>query len=93
MDTSTVLKKTGEAVSGLAGIGYEAAKLKVAAEHAVEDGKLAAQRLAKQGYRKMEDVVDETQYRIKRNPLESVGIAFGIGAILGCMIGYTLSRR
>lgn len=72
--------------------GAEATRLKVKASHAVEDAMVEARRIAKRGRYAAEDLVDETAYRIKRDPLRSVAITFAVGLGVGALAGWLAGR-
>lgn len=63
----------------------------------LEDSVRKARKAFTQGQREMEDLVSDTQLRIRRHPAAAVGIAAGAGLMLGCMIGtvlgWTSARR
>jgi ElaB/YqjD/DUF883 family membrane-anchored ribosome-binding protein len=71
-------------------LGHEALRFKTNVSNAVtdafEDGKREAKRALKRGYNAAEDLVDETSYRVKHNPMKSVAIAFGVGVLFGGVI-------
>lgn len=73
-----------------ANLGHEATRLKANVSHAVsdaiEDTKRETRRAIKRGVNACEDLVDETAYRVKHNPIRSIAIAFGAGAILGVIV-------
>jgi ElaB/YqjD/DUF883 family membrane-anchored ribosome-binding protein len=73
--------------------GAEAARLKAQASHAVEDAKIGAKRLAKRGRYAAEDLVDEAEYRIKRDPFRSVAITLAVGLGIGALAGWLAGRR
>jgi len=73
-------------------VGAEAARLKVQANHAVEDVKVEARRLAKRGRYAAEDLIDETAYRIKRDPFRSVAITLAVGLGVGALAGWLAGR-
>lgn len=91
MRTATVEdgKSTGIKLAHLAA---KAAEGKVIAEDLVDVGKRKAQRLVRQGYEIGEDYIDESRRYIKRNPWQSVGVALGVGLLLGFVAG-ALTRR
>ena len=91
MRTATVEdgKSTGIKLAHLAA---KAAEGKVIAEDLVDIGKRKAQRFVRQGYEMGEDYIDESRRYIKRNPWQSVGVALGVGLLLGFVAG-ALSRR
>ena len=41
----------------------------------------------------VEDRAAQTELQVRRHPFMSLGIAAGAGALLGCVIGFTLGRR
>ena len=41
----------------------------------------------------VEDRAAQTALQVRRHPFVSLGIAVGAGALLGCVIGFTLRRR
>lgn len=69
----------------------EAHLLKTMAADAVEDGVYAAKRAVKTARRWTQnaaDVRDEAAHRIRRDPLKSVGLAFGLGVPVGLLLGW-----
>jgi ElaB/YqjD/DUF883 family membrane-anchored ribosome-binding protein len=72
------------------GLGHEALRFKnqvsQALNEALEDGRREAKRAFKRGYNAAEDLVDDTAHRVKHHPIQAVAIAFGVGALFGCMI-------
>jgi ElaB/YqjD/DUF883 family membrane-anchored ribosome-binding protein len=40
-----------------------------------------------------EDCVAETTLQVRRHPFMAVGLAVGIGSLVGCSVGFTLGRR
>jgi ElaB/YqjD/DUF883 family membrane-anchored ribosome-binding protein len=82
--------KAGERVMEL---GAEAARLKVRAAHAAEDSLLEARRLAKRSRYAAADFIDDTSYRIKRDPLRSIAIALAVGLGVGALAGWLAGRR
>jgi len=66
-----------------------------AATDAVEDGVRAAKRAfktAQHGLRNAADLRDAAAYRVKREPLKAVGLAFGAGLLMG-VVGAWVGRR
>ena len=75
-------------------ISHEARLLKSVAE-AIEDGVHAAKREIKSVQRRVEelgDLKDEAIHRVKRQPLQAVGAAFGVGLAMGLAVGW-IARR
>ncbi|NBO66204.1 MAG: hypothetical protein EBU88_15415 [Acidobacteria bacterium] len=76
----------------IAEIGAEAGRLRRKVTHAVEDKYDDARRVIRRGQHAAEDMVDEASYRIKRDPLSSVAITFGVGLGVGILIGAFVRR-
>lgn len=91
MQAATV-KQAIKVGAKVAHAGFEAERFKDKVSHAVEDTVTAAKRAAKQGRYAVEDLVDEATYSVKRHPLQSVGLTFGIAFALGAMCGLALAR-
>jgi ElaB/YqjD/DUF883 family membrane-anchored ribosome-binding protein len=85
-----ILEKTMEVRDQL---GAEVKRVKKAVADAVDSGVVAARRAVKQGRRAAEDLVDDTEYRVKQHPLSALGVTFGIGMGLGAAIGVLLARN
>ena len=92
-EKSSLLGKAVHAGERVVELGAEAARLKVRASHAVEDTMVEARRLAKRGRYAAEDLVDETVYRIKRDPLRSIAVTFAVGLGIGALAGWLTGRR
>ena len=76
-------------------ISHEARQFKSVAEDALEDGVHAAKRAIKSVQRRVEDLgdlKDEAIHRVKHEPLQAVGAAFGIGLALGVAVGWMACR-
>ena len=78
-EKSTLLAKAMHVGERLVEVGGEAARLKTAASHAVEDAVTEAKRLAKHSRYAAEDLMEDAAHRVKRDPLRSVGFGFAIG--------------
>jgi ElaB/YqjD/DUF883 family membrane-anchored ribosome-binding protein len=91
METATVANGKA-AASKLAHLTAKAAEGKILAEDLVEIGKRKAKRMARKGYALGEDYLDESRYYIKHKPWQSVGVALGVGVMIGFLGGF-LSRR
>lgn len=61
-------------------------------DEAMEQGRRKAQHLARRGYARAEDCVEDTTYYIKRHPWETVGLTLGAGALLGMLCGWCCAR-
>src|SRR6266404_281725 len=91
-DKRGLLRKAVHVGERVVELGAEASGLKVRASHAMEDAMTEARRLAKRGRYAAEDLVDETTYRIKRDPLRSVAITFAVGLGVGALAGWLAGR-
>ena len=92
-EKGSLLGKAVHAGERVIQVGAEASRLKVQASHAVEDAMIEARRLAKRGRYAAEDLVDETTYRIKRDPLRSVAVTFAVGLGIGALAGWLAGRN
>lgn len=59
----------------------------------LEDGRATMKQIVKTTRNKTEDLLYDASRNIKRSPLSSVLVAFGIGAVVGVMIGAATTRR
>jgi len=59
----------------------------------LEDGKIAAERLLKQGQYALEDSARETTRTIKRHPFGSLAVAFAAGAALGLLVPRATNKK
>ncbi len=59
---------------------------KEAVTEAIEDGTKTVRQLAKRTQDGLEDFLDDAKHSIKRFPLRSVAVAFGVGAVFGLLI-------
>ncbi len=58
----------------------------------IEGGVDTARRTVTRGLHNLEDVRDTASYRIKRAPLVATAAAFGVGILLGTLVGRLLPR-
>lgn len=70
----------------------EAEQLKERAGEMFEDAVSEAKRMARKGRYAAEDLIDDTEYRIKKAPFRSVGMTFAAGLGLGMLAGWLFSR-
>jgi ElaB/YqjD/DUF883 family membrane-anchored ribosome-binding protein len=87
------LKGAIDAAGQVAQVGLKVEKLKKTAANAIDDGMVDARRMVKRGVYAAEDFVDDTAHRIKKDPLRSVGITFGVGLGLGVVVGWLVGHR
>jgi ElaB/YqjD/DUF883 family membrane-anchored ribosome-binding protein len=74
-------------------VGGELSRLKTETSQAVEDGMIAARRLARRGRAATEDLVDDAAYRIKHDPIRSVAMGLAIGFGLGALVVWLATRN
>jgi ElaB/YqjD/DUF883 family membrane-anchored ribosome-binding protein len=77
----------------LVAVGGEAARLKTAASHAVEDAVTKAKRFAKRSRYATEDLMEDAAHRVKHDPLRSVGRGFAIGLGMGALAVWMATRN
>jgi ElaB/YqjD/DUF883 family membrane-anchored ribosome-binding protein len=71
----------------------EVSRIKAMVEDAVEDGVKTALKTIKQGRETAEDAIHDARYAIKRNPLQSAGIIFAAGIVIGSLVTLISSHR
>ncbi len=90
METAAVKKMVNEQIVETA---EEAARLRNAVVHAIEDGVENAKRLAKRGKNIAEDVIDDAETSVRHHPLTTVGVATVSAFAVGALVGFLLGRR
>ena len=86
----SVIGKTGEQIAGTA---HRASRATTAMVEALEDGIGMAKRAVKHSCDAAEEMMEDTEQRIKRHPVETVVSAFAIGALMGIFVGWFARRR
>ena len=59
----------------------------------LENGVRSARRAVKHGRETVEDIIEDAQHAVKRNPLGAAGIAFAAGILAGGVAAWLGSRR
>ena len=59
---------------------------------AVDENMRDVRRAVVAGRHAVEDCAAETTVRVRRHPFASLGIAAGVGALFGCVIGFAVGR-
>lgn len=85
--TTAARELAADAVRKAEHVAHEASRLKAVAAEAVEDGVRATKRAITHGLHDLDDLRDTAAYRIKRAPLQTVALAFGVGILLGVVVG------
>ena len=92
-DKSSLLGKVRHVGERLMEVGGEVSRLKTEASQAVEDGVVAARRLARRSRYAAEDLIDDAAHRVKRDPLRSVAIGLAIGLGVGALAVWLATRN
>jgi ElaB/YqjD/DUF883 family membrane-anchored ribosome-binding protein len=74
-------------------LAHEVEKAKVLVTDFIEDGKHKFERTFKRTVVAAEDCIEDTTHFIKRHPWQAVGVAVGIGAIIGMLTAWQAGRR
>ena len=72
---------------------HDVYRMKSVVTDAVEDGVESALHAIKQGRHACEHALHDAKHRVKRNPLEAMGIVFAAGFLTGTLIGIGIRRR
>ena len=92
-DKSSLLGKARHVGERLMEVGDEVSRLKTEASQAVEDGVVAARRLAKRSRYAAEDLIDDAAHRVKRDPLRALAMGLTIGFGLGALAVWLATRN
>ena len=87
------MEKFADKAINLPDLAHQVAKAKVLVNDVIEDGKHKVGRTFKRGIIATEECIEDTTHFIKRHPWQSVGTAVGIGAVVGLLAGWQVSRR
>lgn len=60
---------------------------------AIEENVRDARRAVVAGRHAVEDCAAETTLQVRRHPFTAVGLAVGIGSLVGCLVGFAFGRR
>jgi ElaB/YqjD/DUF883 family membrane-anchored ribosome-binding protein len=71
---------------------HKATRAASAVSDALEDGVIAARRMARDGTDAATELLYNTKKRFERNPFETVAITFAVGIAAGTAIGWMLKR-
>ena len=94
--TEGVVDRVIKAGAQVSELGHQAGRLKsvasTAVAEAIEDGRAAAKRAVKRSYNRAEDLMDDAAHRVKKAPLQSVAVCFGIGMLAGAIFARLFRR-
>jgi ElaB/YqjD/DUF883 family membrane-anchored ribosome-binding protein len=77
----------------LASAAVEIERMKSVVEGGAENAVRAAKQTLRRARHAAEDASEEVVHQMKRHPLESAGVAFGVGLCAGVALGFGLFRR
>lgn len=92
----SIRERALDAARRVAHASHEAQFLTSLAADAVEDGVHAAKRAVKSARRRVEklaDLKDQAAYQVKRRPFQALGVAVGVGLVLGVALARIGGRR
>ena len=92
-DKNNLLDKARHIGERLIEVGGAVSRLKSEVSRAVEDGVVAARRLARRGRYATEDLVDDAAHRVKHEPLRSVAMGLAIGIGIGALALWLATRN
>ena len=92
-DKNNLLGKARHIGERLIEVGGEVLRLKSEVSRAVEDGVVAARRLARRGRYATEDLIDDAAHRVKHEPLRSVAMGLAIGIGIGALALWLATRN
>ena len=91
-DRGGLLSKARHVGERLMEAGSEVSRLKSEASQAVEDGVIAARRVAKRSRYAAADLIDDAAHRVKRDPLRAVVLGFAIGLTIGALAAWAATH-
>ncbi|MGQ0649075.1 MAG: hypothetical protein ACT4P7_16080 [Gemmatimonadaceae bacterium] len=72
---------------------HRAERLKAALGDTVDEQLRVARRAVRRTQHAAEDLADGVRLQTRREPMKSLGIALGVGALIGLMIGWGARKR
>ena len=92
LDKPEVVRKVAGRVADVSETLVDARLLKAKATELVDEGKVAAKKAYSRTLRDLDDLKDETALKVRKAPFTAVGITFGVGLLLGAVIGWLAHR-
>ncbi|HQZ40962.1 MAG TPA: hypothetical protein PLH72_18190 [Vicinamibacterales bacterium] len=69
-------------------VAHEARRVTERAAEVLEDGLHTAKRTFKRRRHELEDLRDQAEIRVRKNPLSALGVTFAAGLVMGVLIGW-----
>ena len=69
-------------------VAHDARRMTERAAEVLEDGLHAAKRTYKRRVHELEDLRDEAETRVRKNPMAAIGVTFAAGLAMGVVIGW-----
>ena len=82
-----------KADSQVAASVHKLSRASTAIADAIDDGTDVIRRVVKRSGDVAEELVDDTEQRIKRHPVEALAATFGVGLVAGTFIGWLIARK
>jgi ElaB/YqjD/DUF883 family membrane-anchored ribosome-binding protein len=93
LDKPEVVRKVAGRVADVSeALVDDARLLKAKATELVDEGKVAARKAYSRTLRDLDDLKDETALKVRKAPFAAVGVTFGVGLVLGAVVGW-MARR
>jgi len=73
-------------------LSHDVRSIASVAEDAIDDGVDAARRTARSVRRGLEKAEDDAAYYVRRQPLKTVGVAAGVGLVVGIAAGWLVAK-
>ncbi len=77
----------------IADTAEEAARLREAVVHAIDDGMDAARKAAKRGRQVADEMIEDAEHSVRHHPLGTVGMAAMGALFIGGLVGFLLGRK
>ena len=92
-ESERLIDKGLDALRQVSHLSDEARRLKSVAADAIEDGVHTVKRTAKTLRQDALDVRDEVTYRVKREPMKALAVAFAVGTLAGLLLAALRPKR
>ncbi|MDH4066105.1 MAG: hypothetical protein OEW19_17020 [Acidobacteriota bacterium] len=89
---SAVTERVLDAARQAEHVAHEARRMTERAADVLEDGLHTAKRTYKRRVHELEDLRDQAETSVRRNPLAAIGVTFAAGLLMGVVIGWSGRR-